>query len=150
MFRNSQFWQFCGDLRKNLLNESYREGFGLFESIKTCRTSLDAGCFYTIWSLLTSAAFYLALREPISKISFLGSKVMSFLQFMFSSVFWNQAFSISLSKFSDRSFRKIRNLISRKNFEMEENLQNYHTVHIALLQSSVEKWNYSRWKTSCK
>ena len=42
VFGTCKFWHFCGNLRSDSLNKSYRGGFGLFESIITCRTSGDA------------------------------------------------------------------------------------------------------------
>ena len=127
-----QNWNFClfrGSLQKNLFSKSYRVGIELIESIETLRTSKDAGYFYMVRSLLTLTAIFSALRAPIWKISNLPSKIMFFLHSIFSSIFWNQSFSVPKSKFSDRTLRKIRNMVSRKKFEMGENLQNYHTVH---------------------
>ena len=104
-----QNWNFClfrGSLQKNLFSKSYRVGIELIESIETLRTSKDAGHFYMVRSLLTLTAIFSALRAPIWKISNLPSKIMLFLHSIFSSIFWNQSFSVPKSKFSERRSRK--------------------------------------------
>ena len=142
-FENVKFCLFRGSLRKNLQSKSYRVGIELIESIETLRTSLDARSFYMVSILPTSTAFFSGLREPIWKIPILHSKKMSVLHFMFSSIFWNQSFRAPNSKFSDRSFRKIRNIVSRKNFEMGENMQNFHTVWCGKARTSLSPKNIS-------
>ena len=122
------FPQFRGSLRRNLLNDICRAGTLLFKSTEKCRTSLDAGYFLIVWSLLNSTIIYSSPLEAIWKISTLVDELLSILHFMFSKIFWNSSLSIPISKYCNGSFRKIWNLISRKIFEMGENSQNYHTV----------------------
>ena len=100
------FPQFRGSLRRNLLNDICRAGILLFKSTEKCRTSLDAGYFLIVWSLLNSTIIYSSPLEAIWKISTLVDELLSILHFMFSKIFWNS--------------------ISRKIFEMGENSQNYH------------------------
>ena len=90
-FENLNFCIFRGSLRKNLQSKIHKVGFGLIESIGILRTSLDAGCFYMVWSLLTSTSISSALGRYIWKISIVLSRIMSFLHFMFSLTFWNQS-----------------------------------------------------------
>ena len=86
--KNGQDWfwrlKFLPISRQNLLSKICKVGFRLIESIGILRTSLDAGCFYVFWSLLTSTAISSALGEYIWKISSVLSRVMSLLHFMFS------------------------------------------------------------------
>ena len=50
-FTKLKIFLFCGNLRRCLQNKSCRTGFGLLETIETCRTSADAMGVTNAWSL---------------------------------------------------------------------------------------------------